>query len=352
MQSASKYAKYSTSYGDLERRAAAKNIPLYAHLDLTYRCNLKCVHCYAVNEPDRQELTTDEVKDILDQLADAGSLYLILSGGEAMLRKDYFEIAQYAKTKGFALRLMTNGTLINEENVKIIAKLCPLYVELSLYAMSEDVHDAITKVPGSFTYTLATIYLLKRFNTNIYIKTIAMQQNLDEIESVQHFSEKIHAKFLKDSVINPKLNNDISPLKYRLSDEQLIRFLNATSPQWKFQEYNLNDTLCNAGKGHVTINPYGEVFPCLRIQKKAGDLRKQSFQEIWSKSLILKQIRELTATEIKSCATCEEMDYCNPCPGLALMEHGDLLKPSEECCRQAKLRKKAFGQPKIRKYSY
>jgi len=348
MSSINKIYENSRSYGDLERRTAAKNIPLYAHIDLTYRCNLKCVHCYAVNENSRKELSTDEVKTILDQLAEAGSLYLALSGGEALLRKDFFDICHYARSKGFALRLLTNGILITSDSAQQIADLYPLFVEISLYAMSEKIHDSITQVTGSFARTLAAIRHLRKLKMNVHIKTIIMKQNINELISLQQFANLIGATFRPDVVINPKTDTDQSPLEFRIGDDDLAWYFEEMNLEWKTQQPVLHETLCNAGKNLVVISPFGDVYPCTRIQNNAGNLRDQSFHEIWSNSLVLKHIRELTLTTLNQCATCDDMGYCNPCPGLALMEHGNLHEPAQECCRQARIRKSTMRNEPLR----
>jgi MoaA/NifB/PqqE/SkfB family radical SAM enzyme len=133
----------------IQERAARKKIPFSCHFDLTYHCNLNCVHCYVVKE-DRPELNTAEVKSILDQLAAAGTLYLSFSGGEIFTREDFFEIAEYARKLHFALRLLTNGTLIDEETADRIAALNPDLVSISIYSANPEIHDEITSVPGSF----------------------------------------------------------------------------------------------------------------------------------------------------------------------------------------------------------
>ena len=94
--------KFITSpYGELVQKAVDRNIPLYAHLELTYACNLDCVHCYTIPQS-KEGLSKDEICRILDELADMGTLYLALTGGEIFLRPDFFEIATYAREKGFA----------------------------------------------------------------------------------------------------------------------------------------------------------------------------------------------------------------------------------------------------------
>ncbi len=334
----------STSYGELERQAVAKNIPIYAHLDLTYQCNLKCIHCYSVNKNQQKELTGTEIENVFDQLAELESFYLSVSGGEAMLRSDFFQITRYARKKNFALRIFTNGTLISEEQAQKIADLNPLFIEISLYGMSEKVHDSITQTPGSFHRTIKSIHLMKKLNLNVHIKTIVMKQNVHQLIAIQQFADSIGVLFRPDTIINPQIDNNKLPLEYRISDDDLLQYFEEFHPNWKRNELALNQTLCNAGKGLIVISAFGDVYPCLRIQTKAGNIRDQSLASIWRKSLVLQNIRELTLTKLNRCAICDDIEYCSPCPGLALMEHGSLCEPARECCRHAKIRRSVIAK--------
>ena len=141
----------------LQKKAVDRYIPINAHLELTNNCNLKCVHCYVVKEKTRSELNYSEIINLLDQLADAGCLWLALTGGEVLTRDDFFDIAFYAKKKNFALRIMTNGTLIDESAADSIAELAPVAVDMSLYSATKDTHDTITQTKGSFEKTLRAI---------------------------------------------------------------------------------------------------------------------------------------------------------------------------------------------------
>ena len=124
----------------LTKKAAREKIPLVCHFDLTYQCNLNCIHCYVVRE-DRPELSTSEIKDILGQLAQVGTLYLTFSGGEIFTREDFFQIAEYARKLHFALRLMTNGTLIDEQVADRVAALYPDQVSVSIYSTTPEIHN-------------------------------------------------------------------------------------------------------------------------------------------------------------------------------------------------------------------
>ncbi len=328
------------SYDQKMQQAISHLVPVYTHLELTYRCNQRCIHCYAtVNQSKQKELTTNEYKNIFDQLADLGTLFLAMTGGEIFMRKDFFDIAEYAKKKSFALRLFTNGTSITKAIAKQVIELNPLRIEISLYGMSSKIHDKITKIPGSFVRTMDGILLLSKMGQNLTIKVPVMQQNISEVHLVKTFAEENGMEFISNPTIVPRGDGSIDNLQYRLTNEQLNYYFSNINSDWYFKQPALNRTLCGAGKGIMAISPYGEVFPCVQIPIQVGDLRKQSLREIWFHSPELKQIRSLTLSNIKGCSNCADIKYCNPCPGLALTEDADIYGPSSEACRQAKIRK-------------
>ena len=157
-------------------RAAQHLVPFQVTLELTYRCNLSCKHCY-VDVPSRDELSFSEMKGILDQLARAGTLYLLLTGGEILVRHDFLAIARLARTLGFQLILLTNGTLMTPMMAEEIAKLKPLLVGVSLHGATPDTHDLITGRPGSFEATLRGTDLLRCSGVNVALHTVLMDSN-------------------------------------------------------------------------------------------------------------------------------------------------------------------------------
>ncbi|MBN2010867.1 SPASM domain-containing protein [candidate division KSB1 bacterium] len=305
------------SYNDIERNAAANNIPLYAHVELT-----------------------DEFKNAFDQLADLGTLYLSLTGGEIFLRPDFFELADYARHQGFALRLFTNATLITQEMARQIAHLRPLLIEISMYGITPTTHDAVTIVAGSLDDTLASLRYLCEHNIKLLLKTPTMSVNIHEVQAIREFAQSIGAEFRADAMISPKLNMSVTPLGYRLSDDDLRWFHKEIAPEWKPFTPKPDAPVCNAAKGVLAISPYGDVFPCLRVQQSAGNIRDTSLREIWKNAPVMRQMHELIFSKLQTCSACEKVAFCNPCPGLALLEHGDMSEAAQECCRQAESRKK------------
>ena len=141
---------------EMNEKATARGIPVAAHMDITWRCNERCVHCY-LDHDGKGEMTTDEIKDVLSQLADAGTFFLSISGGEPLMRRDCFEILEYARTLRFNVKLKTNAVMIGPKEAARIRKLGIEQVQISLYSHRPEVHDAITKLPGSLRRTIKGI---------------------------------------------------------------------------------------------------------------------------------------------------------------------------------------------------
>src|SRR5439155_12116946 len=132
----------------MNQRAMELGVPFAVHFDVTYRCNERCIHCY-LDHDDHGEMTTAEIKGLLDQMADAGVFFLILSGGEIFMRKDLFEIVEHARKLLFSVKLKTNAVMIRKAKAERLAALGIESVQISVYSHRADVHDAITKLPGS-----------------------------------------------------------------------------------------------------------------------------------------------------------------------------------------------------------
>ncbi|MFH1074494.1 MAG: radical SAM protein [Candidatus Firestonebacteria bacterium] len=350
-------------------------IPAWSMVELTYRCNLKCSHCYIPREaskagkankaikaikareegeveqrckyltlnslrnPPRWELTTKEVKCILDQLAEAGNLFLAFTGGEIFLRKDVFEILEYAVEKRFAVTVLTNTTLLTSSDIKKLKALKIHEISTSIYSLKAGVHDKITGVKGSFAKVMKALKEIKKAGISLRIKTPLMKSNFSEKRAITVFARKNGFKMLFDPVISPKNDGSAENTEGKIGTEVLERIVKQYCTGWKYSKKDLErDFICSAGKNFVTVNPVGEVLSCLQIPLSAGSLRKKSFKEIWQNSAVLNKIRKMKLKNLKECAHCEDMRYCNRCPGLALLENGSLYNKSTSACEIAAIR--------------
>src|SRR5438445_7026267 len=145
---------------EMNEKAMALGIPLSVHIDVTYRCNERCVHCY-LDHDDKGEMTTAEIKGILDQLAEAGVFFLTFSGGEVFMRRDFLELVEYARRLSFNVKVKTNAVMIREYEAQQLKALGVERIQISVYSHRPDVHDAITKLPGSLKRTIKAIPFLK-----------------------------------------------------------------------------------------------------------------------------------------------------------------------------------------------
>ena len=345
-------------------RTVERHRPLSVHFDLTYRCNEKCVHCYLDHE-DRGEMTSAEICGALDQLAEAGGLFLTFSGGEVFLRKDFFQILEHARSLHFDLSLKTNALLITPARAARLRVLGVRRVQISVYSDDPAVHDAITLAPGSFKRSLAAIPLLKAHDIQVKIACPLMRQNLLAYRGVMVLAERLGVPYIFDMTVTPMMDGDSSVLAHRVSGTELLPVLqdpalhpcrpepaavctssdpilgSVTSSGIEGGAYH--DIPCSAGHNSCYISPYGDVYPCIQLPLAAGNLRHQRFADIWEGSSEFARVRAVRESELPVCSACPIRQYCERCPGLALMEGGDLLGAYERACELAEHKARLAG---------
>src|SRR5277367_3559923 len=191
---------------EMTEKAQRLNIPFSVQLDLTYRCNERCVHCY-LDHDDHGELTTSECLGVLEEIARAGTLFLTFSGGEIFLRRDLFDILAAARRLHFDISLKTNALLITRERAAKLRELGVRKVQISVYSDDPAVHDAITKVPGSLARTLAAIPVLLDEGLHVKLACPLMRQNLLAYRGVLALAESLGVPYVLDLTITPMMDS-------------------------------------------------------------------------------------------------------------------------------------------------
>jgi len=324
-------------------RARLLAVPLSVHLDLTYRCNERCVHCY-LERGAGSEMPAAEVKGLLDQLAEAGVFFLTLSGGEPFLRPDLFEILGHARNLSFCVWLKTNASLIAAGEADRIAALGINEVHVSIYSRHPELHDRMTQVPGSWERSLNAIRLLRSRGQNVIIVHIATRLNADDHPAVQALANELGAGFRIDATITPKLDGDRSTLALNVPHAELVRIMTSPGYAGNAEQYcvpseapdaaALNEPLCSAGHTHCYIAPDGGVFPCVQLPVWCGSVGRQRFIEIWRDSPQMKDVRSTRLGDLPACSRCSHAASCSRCPGLAFMA-GDIRGPSVQDCENS-----------------
>lgn len=261
------------------------------------------------------------------------------------MRRDFFDIAEYARSKRFALRLFTNGIMINPAVADRIAKLHPQMVEFSVYSVHPEVHDKITRLKRSHELTLRALRLLHTRGVHTIMKTVMMRENFHELHALEALAKDLGATFKYDASVLPKNSGDLSPLKHRMTDEDLLWLYRETlePDNWANRPAVTDDSrTCSIGLNSITIDPYGNVTPCTMVRGKAGNLRNRSLRAIWEESPLWNEMSHLTIGDLPVCRTCELKGICLRCHGMALGEQGDIRAPSLTNCRQTLIRRKVL----------
>lgn len=352
------YANFSLG---LHRKIGGRRIPLGGAIEVTQRCPLKCIHCFnnlpAENSQIRsRELSSGELCRVLDEIAEAGCLWLLFTGGEIFVRKDFPDVYAHAKRKGLLITLFTNGVLVTEEIAAFLAGLPPFVIEITLYGRTPETYERITRVPGSFERCMRGIRLLKDRGLPLKLKTMAITLNKHEIWEMKRFVEEdLGFEFRFDAMINPRIDSCQNPLLYRLTPEEVVdldiqdpkrmaewesfcqRFNGPVHPPEKADElYH-----CGGGINGFSIDPYGRLSVCVLSRGDAFDLRQGSFREGWEG--FLSRVRHKKITRHTKCTHCEIKAMCGMCPANGELENQDCEAPIDFFCQVAHLRARALG---------
>jgi len=351
-------------YGDwsleVHQRLSGRRIPIGGSLELTQRCNNRCVHCYnnlAAGDKAalKNELSLDEHCRIIDEIAGFGCLWILLTGGEILLRKDFLDIYTRAKQKGLLITLFTNGTLVTPDIADYLAQLPPFSIEITLYGNTRKTYESISGIPGSYDRCLNGIRLLMERNLPLKLKTMAIAQNKHEIFDMKRFvEEELELDFKFDAMVNPRRDCSQSPLEVRLSPQAIVA-LDLEDPdrvaEWKQFAARSNRSVldpekvdklykCGGGEKSFAIDPFGRLSACV-LSGNTYDLRKGSFKEGWENYLF--SLRQKKITRTTKCSNCRIRSMCGMCPANSELECRDAEAPVDFLCEVAHLRAYVLG---------
>lgn len=326
----------------LSERVARRGVPISAMIEIADRCNEVCVHCYQV-QGQKGEMTTEQVFAVLEELATMGVLILTISGGEATLRADFLAIVRRARELGFAVKLYTNGLTMTPELADELAALAVHEAQISLYSHRADLHDWVTRVPGSWEKTTNAVRLLRARRIAVVVKTPLMTFNSsrEDRDAYVALAACLDADWAFDPSVNGREDDDRSPEAFRIPDDAYVSLL---------RDKQVNDpvrglapmqpdgaAMCGACSASIVVEPNGEVRPCSAFTVPLGNALTEGIAASYSRGEAAQGIRSLSWATTLGCATCEINGHCHRCHANARLEAGDARAPYASACRSARL---------------
>ena len=312
----------------------------YAAVELTYRCNERCVHCYiddADKRADEPELELKDYQKLFAQLREMGCVGVLITGGEVCVKTDFLEIVHAAVDEGLLVDVYTNGTMMTEEELDALKDMNINSLSFSLYSGKAEVHDRVTGVPGSFEKTLRMIMMTKCAGIDTCIKNVAIRQNVDELESLYQLGKRlgVHVStVLSVSVSHLGDAGRACRLKNVEAYKCALKVINRYAPRG-FEEgaVDMDAYPCGAGMSTLSIDPFGGVHPCLAFEQEIGSVKTQSLREIWENNPALKTLRKIRRGDFgAACSTCCYAPCCTVCIGDSLKENSGKLEPCQDTC--------------------
>ena len=375
------------------RKPFVPGAPFLVVWDYTYRCNLRCKHCYIDAGMPRKEMSYPEKVKALDILADTGVASIALSGGEPLLGEGIFDIIKRGKDYGIHMSLATNGTLITKEVAEKLAKIGLDYVQISLDSPDPKIHDSFRGVPGAFNRTIRGIKNALEAGLTVEVAMTVTRFNVDQVNPMLNFLKELgvplfmHFNFIPTGRGKDIVNMDIDPD----TREQILRDLvkksyqgfpvkaMSTAPQYariaiQFSiEKEKESTLitghfyqftgsrrvqeiaefiggCGAGRAYIALEPNGDIQPCVFMPIKIGNILKDNFRDLWIHNEILNKLRNRDILTGK-CGSCPYRYICGGCRARAYAYFGDYLAPDPGCIYNRdlweKLAPRTMDLPKI-----
>jgi len=350
----------------MERKHPQKNQPRLVAWEITRSCNLNCVHCRAASEkgPYEGELDTKKCIDILEQIKKTGDPIIILTGGEPLLRKDIFDLAEHGTTLGLRMVMATNGTLLTSDVIRDIKSSGIKRLSISIDGKDADSHDRFRKVAGAFDTSMAGIDLLKKSGIEFQVNTTVTRHNIDQVKDILDMTVQIgavahhifllvptgRAKDMSEQEIDAIEYENLLHWFYQVRNEVPIQLKATCAPHYyrilrqeahksgenvDFKNYGLDAVTrgCLGGTAFCFISHDGIVQPCGYLELNCGDLKESSFGSVWHKSEIFNRLRDFSQYSGK-CGRCEYLKFCGGCRARAYESTGDYMAEEPLCVYQ------------------
>lgn len=318
------------------------------HIELTNKCNERCVHCFIPNNEKEHgvHFRLKNLKRVLNEFKELGGVRIILSGGEPLLHPDFIEIIKFCRELDLSISIFSNLISCDDHLIEAIKDVRVANLQVSLYSVIEKEHDHITKVTGSYKKTIGAIEKLRKKGIPVSISCPLMKINKNSFTQLIHYAISQKIPYKTDIYLMGQTDFTKDNLSERLSVNEIaevikaLKKINSSSEIFGQEKYetkshsSYNLPVCSAAINMLCISSNGDVYPCVSLsKKKCGNIYETSLKEIWNHSKELNEIRNIRQSDFPKCKDCGSKEYCNMCMGKNCFENnGDILKIPEYCC--------------------
>ena len=334
-------------------------------LEITARCNNNCRHCYinlsaGDKEAKKKELSFSKIKKIVDQAVNLGALWCLITGGEPLLREDFFDIYLYLKKKGLLASVFTNATLITDKHIRFFKKYPPRDIEVTVYGVTKENYEQVSRKPGSFNAFMHGLNLLLQSGIKVRFKAMALRSNVKELSDIAAFCRErtkdyfrfdpfLHLRFDRDSKRNEEIKSE------RLSAEEIVAIERADNERFSALEKGCDKLImpeaehincnhffhCGTGNGSFSLSYDGFFRLCSSLWHPdcIYDLKKGTLGEAWQNFVPkVRDMRSKRTEFLERCRRCPIINLCIWCPAHSHLETGELDKPVDYFCEVAHAR--------------
>jgi mycofactocin radical SAM maturase len=331
----------------VEQLKGGLDAPICLTWELTYACNLQCVHCLSSSgQRDPRELSTEEAKRVLDELRDLQVFYINIGGGEPMVRRDFFELLEYSIGNGIGVKFSTNGAFIDEEKARRLAAMDYLDIQISLDGIDEATNDAV-RGPGSYAMAIRAMDNLKAAGFGPFkISVVVTRHNVSQLDAFEALADSYGAQLritrLRPSGRGADTWDDLHPTlgqQREIYDWLMANGENVLTGDSFFHLNAFGESLpglnmCGAGRVVCLIDPIGDVYACpfvIHEEFMAGNVRDEGgFSRVWKHSDLFTELRE--PQNPGACGSCGSWDSCQGgCMAAKFFTGLPLEGPDPEC---------------------
>ncbi len=304
-----------------------------ASFEITGRCNFNCVHCYIKDNRALNDLNFYEAQTIIDKIADGGCIFIQLTGGEVLLRKDFGSIYEYCRQKGLIVRISTNGSLLNPQIVNSFKNDPPSRIAVSCYGGDKKSFESTTGVAGSYEAFLNGVALLKEAGIRIRMNIIVLKENVGSMDAAVAFAKQNGFPFHCFSKISPTLGGSCAPKTHQISFREMEKTFMHNKSKGDFCE-NKGKSECNAGRKSFHIDASGRMFICKMYRNKGFDLLKGKLEA--GKERLNDVLASIDTGRVQ-CKKCDVKVFCQFCE-VQIQQENDL----DSICNFVRLKARIF----------